>query len=843
MILKETTYGKEARKKLLAGVNKLNKVVSSTLGAGGRTVIYENELGQPHPTKDGVSVAKEFMSEDPVENIGINIVRQSSMKTGDIAGDGPQPVDSKVLTPLGFVRMGDLKVGDVICGTEGTHQTVDGIFDKGVKRVHKITLDDGRYAEACDIHLWSVTTDSGTKKTITTSALMDRNGKRPYYLPQTHVEFSQARELPIDPYTLGLLIGDGSLSGTGSIELSLGKNKEHVLSKIVLPEGISFNCKYVDRKNYFRVKVVGATSDGWYFKDFLLALGLFGVKSGTKFIPNEYLYSSLENRRELLRGLLDTDGHINNRGMFEYSTISKRLKDDILELSRGLGISVASYKMIRKKGSSYSDTPIYRLTERQGYKYGLKIKNVEATDRYADMMCISVSNKDCLYITDKYIPTHNTTSTVVVANAMLTKAFHLINKHNPNVTLLRGEIERVSKIAVNAVTSKSRPVTNEMLEHVATISANNDSEIGKIIAGAYLKVGVEGAVTIEQSMTGKTYTTVAEGTRLKRGYQSNVMITDQERKQAILDNPVVFLSDKKITAMDDIYTVLEVAIENKRSILIIADVEPGVMHALNVNKHNGKLKVNVLSPEGVGLNRLELLEDLAIMTGATVVCDDTGIDFSAVTGEFLGTAAKSVSTDKETVITLNIGETADAVKQRADMVRALISEHVDDQNAWHYKDRLSRLAGGVAVVHVGASTEVEMKEKRDRVEDAIFATRAALEEGIVAGGGVALLEAVDLVKSPWDWPDFIKQFITMSEKDMAIEIVVAGLMAPIATILDNADIKNTGVGVNVRTGETGDMYEMGIIDPLKVTKNCIINATSVVMTLVTTSAVINNIRG
>ena len=288
------------------------------------------------------------------------------------------------------------------------------------------------------------------------------------------------------------------------------------------------------------------------------------------------------------------------------------------------------------------------------------------------------------------------------------------------------------------------------------------------------------------------------------------------------------------------------AIKNKRSIFIVADVETGVMNTLNVNKAKGVIRVNVVAPEGVGLNRFELLEDLALMTGATLVSDETGNDFSAVDGSYLGFAEKVLSTDKETVITLDMSETADAVKGRAQMVRSILEERKDESNNWHYKDRLSRLAGGVAAIHVGALTEFEMKEKKDRVEDAIFATRAALEEGIVAGGGIALLNVANKLRN--------RKFKS-EEEAIAIAALAFGLEAPFDNILSNADIdvlesldhltskdNRSNYGINVKTGRYGDMFRMGIIDPLKVSKNAIKNATSVATTLLTTNCVVSNKR-
>jgi len=441
-----------------------------------------------------------------------------------------------------------------------------------------------------------------------------------------------------------------------------------------------------------------------------------------------------------------------------------------------------------------------------------------------------------------------TTTSVVVAEAIITNAFRLMSRPDTsyNVTKIKNALEELSKVAVAMVEKKSRQVTKETLRDVATISANNDPVLGGIIADAYEKVGVDGAVTIEESMSGETYTTVVDGTRIKKGYHSPYMITDKEKNIAVLEKPVIFVSDKKIDNIEDIEAVLEVAIKNKRSILIVADVETGVMNTLNVNKAKGIIRVNVIAPEGVGLNRFELLEDLAIMTGATLVSDETGNDFSAVDGSYLGFADKALSTDKETVITLDMSETAAAVKGRAQMVRSILEERKDESNNWHYKDRLSRLAGGVAAIHVGALTEFEMKEKKDRVEDAIFATRAALEEGIVAGGGIALLNAANKLRS--------RKFKS-EEENIAIMSLASGLEAPFGNILSNADIdvlealdyltgkdNRSNYGINVKTGRYGDMFRMGIIDPLKVSKNAIKNATSVATTLLTTNCVVSNKR-
>ena len=440
-----------------------------------------------------------------------------------------------------------------------------------------------------------------------------------------------------------------------------------------------------------------------------------------------------------------------------------------------------------------------------------------------------------------------TTTSIVITQELVNRAFEKIDSKKLNVTKLRNSLESLSIDVISSIKKRSKEVTDDNLKSVATIAANNDPELGGIIADAYLKVGVDGAVTIEESMTKETYTEVVEGTRIKRGFDSPYMITDKEKNQAILENAFVLISDKKITVVEDIEPVLRVAMKSKRPLLIISEMETAVMNLLNVNKARGVLSVNVVAPEGVGLNRFELLEDLAIMTGSILVSDETGNDFTAIDESFLGQVKKSVSTDKETILSLS-GENIDTIiKERADMVRNILKKKKDQSNSWHYKDRLSRLSGGIAAIHVGALTEVEMKEKKDRVEDAIFATRAALEEGIVAGGGVCLYNAAMEMQSRY----FKEEDVETKE---ACLILSSALISPIKQILENASmsyddfvekidtVRRRNSGYDVKNKKFGNMFTMGIIDPFKVTKNAIQNAVSVSMTILTTNCVISNRR-
>lgn len=442
-----------------------------------------------------------------------------------------------------------------------------------------------------------------------------------------------------------------------------------------------------------------------------------------------------------------------------------------------------------------------------------------------------------------------TTTSIVLSQAIVNESIlALENDSTLNPTSVRKHIEDGVEIVCDYLENKAKPVTKETLISVASISANNDPELGEIIAEAYDKVGVDGVVTIEESMGSQTYVDVVEGTRIKRGYHSPYMITDKEKNQAILENPLVLISDKKVNTVEDVEIPLKFAMQAKRPLLIVADVETAVMNTLNVNKARGVLQVNVLAPEGVGLNRFELLEDLAVMTGGIVVSDETGNDWNGVTSEFLGEAKKSVSTNRETILTLNLEKTADAVSDQAERVRLILSNKEDTDNDWHYKDRLSRLSGGIAAIYVGALTEVEMKEKKDRVDDAVCATKAALEEGILPGGGAALAHAASKLLK------YIRESKTNDEKQ-GFFILYNSLFSPIETIMKNSGVDDTDkplskiqdcgrftTGYDVKKRSVRNMYTAGVIDPLKVTKNALKNAASVATTILQTNCVISNKR-
>jgi|TARA_B110000977_G_scaffold145724_1_gene184878 chaperonin GroEL len=481
-------------------------------------------------------------------------------------------------------------------------------------------------------------------------------------------------------------------------------------------------------------------------------------------------------------------------------------------------------------------------------KDGVTVAKSIILDHPVENMGASIVREASIKTSDK--AGDGTTTSVVLAQDLIRISTELLRADDKmNVSVFREHLDDLSKEIIEFLDSKVKKVTKKGLSNVASISANNDKELGSIIADAFNKVGADGAVSVETSPTNTTYIKVVEGTRMKRGYVSPYLITDKEKSTSVLENALVLLSDKKVTKWDDIKFYLEASVTKKVPLLIVADVDQAVMANINTNKLRGALDINVVAPEGVGNNRLEILNDLAVMTGAIVVSDDTGVDWNNMSIDNLGLAKKVTSTANQTIITLS-GETKKQVIEQAGIVRKILENKEDKPNIWHHKDRLSRLAGGVATIYVGAYTEVELKEKKDRVDDAISATRAALEEGVIPGGGASLLHASLYLLHKYSGTKL------SSEKDAAIFTITQALTSPISTIMSNAGlefqeidivIKQVGeadfnTGYDVKRRVVVDMTKSGIIDPAKVTKSAFSNAMSVAQIVLQTDCIITNLK-
>jgi len=401
-------------------------------------------------------------------------------------------------------------------------------------------------------------------------------------------------------------------------------------------------------------------------------------------------------------------------------------------------------------------------------------------------------------------------------------------------------MEKAVDAAVESIRDQAREIdTKSEVTHVAAISANNDREIGKVIADSIDKVGKDGVVTVEESNTMGLELEFVEGMQFDKGYLSPYMVTDSERMEAVFDNPLILIANQKISSVHDLLPVLERVVQSGRPLLLIAeDVEGEALATLVVNKIRGTFQSAAVKAPGFGERRKAMLQDMAILTGAQVVSEEVGLKLENVTLEFMGKARKVTITKDDTTIVQGGGSKAD-VEARINQIKAEIERTDSDWDREKLQERLAKLSGGVAVVRVGAATEVELKEKKHRIEDALSATRAAIEEGIVAGGGVALLRSQ---------PTVAAQKLKGDEATGA-EIVRRALEEPLRQIAENAGEQggvvvekvrnaNGSVGFNAATNQIEDLTAAGIIDPAKVTRSALQNAASVAGLVLTTEALV-----
>ncbi len=438
-----------------------------------------------------------------------------------------------------------------------------------------------------------------------------------------------------------------------------------------------------------------------------------------------------------------------------------------------------------------------------------------------------------------------TTTATVLAQAIVKEGLRNVAAGANPMDLKRG-IDKAVEAIVKDLEKQSKKVGNssEMIKQVASISANNDDTIGDLISKAFSKVGKEGVITVEEAKGTDTYVDIVEGMQFDRGYLSPYFVTDADKMIADLDNPYVLLFDKKISNLQEILPILEPVAQSGRPLLIIAeDVEGQALATLVVNKLRGGLKIAAVKAPGFGDRRKAMLEDIAILTGGTVISEERGFSLENADLTMLGTA-ETITIDKDnTTIVNGSGNTAD-IKARVNQIKAQIETTTSDYDKEKLQERLAKLAGGVAVLYVGAASEVEMKEKKDRVDDALNATRAAVEEGIVAGGGVALVRAKAVLE---------KLSAENTDEATGIQIVARAIEAPLRTIVENAGGEGSVVVAKVMEGKKDfgfdaksetyvDMLKAGIIDPKKVTRIALENAASVAGMILTTECALADIK-
>lgn len=463
-------------------------------------------------------------------------------------------------------------------------------------------------------------------------------------------------------------------------------------------------------------------------------------------------------------------------------------------------------------------------------------KEIELKDKFANMgaqMVKEVASKTSDIAGD------GTTTATVLAQAIVREGMKYVAAGMNPMDLKRG-IDKAVAATIEELKKISKPCeTAKEIAQVGSISANSDTDIGKIIADAMEKVGKEGVITVEDGKSLANELDVVEGMQFDRGYLSPYFINNADKQQAILENPYVLIFDKKISNIRDLLPVLEQVAKSSRPLLIIAeDVDGEALATLVVNNIRGILKTVAVKAPGFGDRRKAMLEDIAILTGGTVISEETGLSLEKATLDDLGNA-KRIEIGKENTTIIDGAGTADAIQARVKQIRVQIDEATSDYDREKLQERVAKLAGGVALIKVGAATEVEMKEKKARVEDALHATRAAVEEGVVPGGGVALLRARSNLNIKGDNAD----------QDAGIKIVLRAMEQPLREIVANAGdepsvvvnevVKNKGnYGYNAATSEYGDMVEMGVLDPTKVTRSALQNAASVAGLMLTTDCMV-----
>jgi chaperonin GroEL len=438
-----------------------------------------------------------------------------------------------------------------------------------------------------------------------------------------------------------------------------------------------------------------------------------------------------------------------------------------------------------------------------------------------------------------------TTTATVLAQAIVKEGLKNVAAGANPMDLKRG-IDKAVEAIVADLGKQAKVVgsDSEKIKQIASISANNDEVIGDLIAKAFGKVGKEGVITVEEAKGTDTYVDVVEGMQFDRGYLSPYFVTNPDKMNVELENPYILLYDKKVSSLKELLPVLEPVAQSGKPLLIIAeDVDGEALSTLVVNKLRGALKIAAVKAPGFGDRRKAMLEDIAILTGGTVIAEESGYTLENATLEMLGTAEK-VSIDKDNTTIVNGAGKADMIKNRVNQIKGQMESSTSDYDKEKLQERLAKLAGGVAVLYVGAASEVEMKEKKDRVDDALHATRAAVEEGIVAGGGVALLRA----KSALD-----KLKPSNADEATGIQIVSRAVESPLRTIVENAGLEGSVIvakvaegkgdfGYNAKTDEYVDMLKAGIIDPKKVTRVALENAASVAGMILTTECALVEIK-
>lgn len=729
---KVTTKSTDLSKLILDTMKTISDIVGCTLGPGGNPVLierYEHGLGSSL-TKDGVTVFRSLGFEDSSAHCIMETARDSAVRTASEAGDGPQPLWSKILTPTGFIEMRDAKVGMDICGTDGTIQKIIGVYPKGRKEIVEVELEQGQMVECCEDHLWKVTTNYGVTKIVTTKEMMEDFKTTQYFIPKTTIEFKENNELLPNPYEYGLLIGTGKCTE----------------------------------------------------------------------IPNEYLYNSLQNRMSLLKGIINSGGHVNENGLFEFSTENEQLAFDFDELCKSLGKDI--YVLVFGTIFDYTS---WCFTEQKRHEYGSKVYDIKRTGRFTEMQCIKVSNPDSLYITNGFVVTHNTTTATILSEAVvrLTLGFCLNNpKFSPQKVVRRLEnvfksiIEPTIKqlsIHIDSTTKEGQ----DTLSSVAKVSANGDTELASAVMKCFELVGDEGNVTITEISGPSRYEVERiEGFSVPIGYEESCakfypkFINDPATQRTVMDNPVFILYHGNITEIQTVLNLLsKVGQEWQKHLESPEETEWG-------DKHNvvlvaigfsdtvlGNLAINFASPDTINVfplavpkspihnGQLHFLEDLSAVTGATLFDPlNNPLDMGEL--EDLGPGIKEFHASRYRSMLIGHAD-EELLLERVNDLKILSSNPESELDQKLIEERIGKLTGGIAKLKVIGASNGELKEKRDRAEDAVCAVRGAIKHGCLPGGGWTLIKLCSL----------------LPKDDIVVnQVLIPALMEPVKRLLLNCGI-------------------------------------------------------
>lgn len=810
------------KNKIKEASNKISNIVGSTLGPGGRTVLVSSK-DRTFLSKDGVTVARCLKSSDELESAIFKLIKESAERTNKTCGDGPQPLYSKVLTPNGFVEMGSLKIGDKICGTNNTIQQVVEIHPKGLKRIYKMHFSNARTVECCLDHLWNVTTHYGSKKTLTTKQLIDsklkiekNNGysQYKYYTPISSVEFNN-KHLELDPFLVGLLIGDGSLCRGGSIELSLSAYQEYILDRLVLPQNIKYTSFKDLKKNYIRVKFSRKEKKGPTMHDYIDRIGLLNKKAEDKYIPKQYLYSSYKNRMSLLDGLTESDGYINDRGLIEYSTISKQLCNDVVELFRGLGKQVY-FGQKNKSGGYSSETRSFVVSELKGDQYGIKLKEIEETDEYTEMMCIKVSNPDHLYITNDYITTHNTTSTTILCDSFITKIFDVFNNKNYHYDKVYKDIDKCLDFVYKDLESQTKNIESEEdIEKVAYLSSNGDKEISSLVKRTLSQIGVDGSLSIKESKTPESSIEITDGYTMNSGFASQNFVNTNEYKY-IGSDCIVFMYQGKMVQNKEIEVLFQKLSSDGRNVVLVAEEFDQQLLAI-ILYNNAKNSTKFLAVEApyIGIKKSEAIKDLSMVVGGMPL-HPIHNPISNFNPTHLGFSKMVTSSKNKTLFIGNNGDTT-GLENYIEFLKESLKEANDEHEEVYYAFRINQLSSSTVTIYLGANTPAELQEKKHRLEDALEAATVALRGGVIPGCCAAIIRSLEKMTSVQDKLDLNYKIIPSIVEEILIE--------PFYVLVNNmnyspSDIKNqilrsdSIMTYDLRTNKMVDAYKEGCIEPL-----------------------------